>query len=96
MPISAETALSKRGLFVLNGIALIGLYLGFLIHLSGTSDSIILGLAKFLAFSGGTLGALASLAGALGSKRTTDVQNLGLFLWAGLLLVVTTFLIGII
>jgi hypothetical protein len=51
-----------------------------------SSDLNVRGLGHFLAFSGGLLGALASLAGGLGSKRTSDMQNLGLLVWAGLLL----------
>ena len=35
------------------------------------------------------LGSLASLAGGLGSKRTSDLQNIGLLVWAGLLLTFT-------
>jgi len=67
------------------GLGLI--YLGFLFGLSGTADPNVLATARFFAFSGGLFGALIAIAGALGSRRTTDMQNLGLFIWAGFLLV---------
>src|SRR2546421_628902 len=54
-----------------------------------TSDLNVRWLAHFLVISGGMLGALASLAGGLGSKRTSDLQNIGLLVWAGLLLAFT-------
>lgn len=91
-----EAALRKRVIWLLNAVGLGGLYIGFLISLTGTADTIVLNVARFFAFSGGLLAVLVSLAGALASKRTTDIQNLGLFLWSGLLLVGTVFVVQMI
>jgi drug/metabolite transporter (DMT)-like permease len=80
-----EGMLTRRNVFALNALGLIGIYLALLFRLA-SSDLNVRGLAHFLAISGGMLGAFASLAGGLGSKRTSDMQNLGLLVWAGLLL----------
>jgi len=85
-PMNVEGMLTKMRLWVANAVALALIYLGLLIFLTGTRDANVLGFARFLAVSGGMFGALASVSGALGSKKTTDLQNLGLFIWAGLLL----------
>ena len=95
MMMGMENALSKRMIWSLNAVGLGLIYLGFLIGLSGTADPNVLATARFFAFSGGLLGALVSTAGALGSRRTTDMQNLGLFLWAGFLLVFTSFVVAL-
>src|SRR2546422_11560976 len=87
-PQPMEGMLPRRNVFALNALGLIAIYLGILFRLS-SSDLIVRGLAHFLAISGGMLGALASVAGALGSKRNSDIQNLGLLVWAGLLLLFT-------
>lgn len=84
-PMSMEGMLTHRNLFALNAIALVAIWFGVLLALA-SSDLNVHSLARFLVISGGILGALGSVAGALGSKRTTDMQNLGLFIWAGLLL----------
>jgi len=87
-PQPIEGMLTRRNLFALNALGLIGIYLGILFRLA-TSDLNVRWLAHFLVISGGMLGALASLAGGLGSKRTSDLQNIGLLVWAGLLLTFT-------
>src|SRR5207249_11697412 len=87
-PQPIEGMLTRRNVFALNALGLIGIYLGILFRLA-TSDLNVRGLAHFLVISGGMLGALASLAGGLGSKRTSDLQNIGLLVWAGLLLTFT-------
>jgi hypothetical protein len=46
--------------------------------------------------SGGAFAAFFSVGGALGSKRTTDMQNIGLLVWAGLVLAATVSLLGFI
>ena len=84
-PQPIEGMLTRRNVFALNALGLIAIYLAILFRLA-SSDLNVRGLAHFLAISGGMLGALASLAGGLGSKRTSDMQNLGLLVWAGLLL----------
>ncbi|MCI4371094.1 MAG: hypothetical protein L3J78_00410 [Thermoplasmata archaeon] len=77
--------LTRRNVFFANAFALALIYLGVLVRLA-TGDANAIGLAHFLVISGAMLGAAASLAGGLGSKKTTDMQNLGLLVWAGLLL----------
>src|SRR5713226_1171049 len=69
-----EGMLTRRNVFALNVLRLV------------SGDVTLRGLAHFLTISGAMLAALASLAGGLGSKRTTDMQNLGLLIWAGVLL----------
>jgi len=93
MPMAPEAFLTKRNVWLLNAIGFVGIYLGFLLLLA-SRDSNIVAFARFLTFSGGLLGVAASTAGALGSPRTTDMQNLGLLIWAGLLFVVTTWITG--
>jgi len=39
------------------------------------------------------MAAFFSVGGALGSKRTTDMQNIGLLVWAGLVLTATVALL---
>jgi hypothetical protein len=77
--------LTRRNVFALNALGLLGIWVGLLIRL-GVNDVTGRGIGHFLVISGGILGALASLAGGLGSKRTSDLQNVGLLVWAGLLL----------
>ena len=84
-PPPIEGMLTRRNVFALNALGLAGIYLAVLIRLL-TGDPAIRGLGHFLVISGAMLAAVASLAGALGSKRTTDMQNLGLLIWAGGLL----------
>jgi hypothetical protein len=82
-----EGYLTKRNTFVLNALGLLGIYVGALLGLvAPASDSTTRGFASFLVLTGGMLAAFASLMAGLGSKRTTDIQNLGLLLWAGLVL----------
>ncbi len=87
-PMSMEGMLTRRNVFALNAIGLLAIWVGALIAI-GSGDINARGLARILAISGGVLGALGSTASALGSKRTSDMQNLGLLIWAGLLLAVS-------
>jgi hypothetical protein len=84
-PSPIEGMLTRRNVFALNALGLLGIYLAVLIR-SLNGDVTVRGLAHFLVISGAMLAALASLAGGLGSKRTSDMQNLGLLIWAGVLL----------
>jgi hypothetical protein len=77
--------LTRRNVFALNALGLLGIWVGLLIRLA-VNDVTGRGIGHFLVISGGILGALASLAGGLGSRRTSDLQNVGLLVWAGLLL----------
>jgi hypothetical protein len=84
-PQSMEGMLTRRNVFAVNGVGLFGMYLGALLALA-SRDLNVLGLAHFLVLSGGFLAAFGSLMGALGSTKTTDLQNVGLMVWAGLVL----------
>ena len=81
-----ENLLTRRNVFALNALGLLAIWIAVLVRLA-SGDLNARGFAHFLAISGGMLGAFGSVAGALGSKRTTDMQNLGLQVWAGLLLI---------
>jgi hypothetical protein len=95
MPMSPEGLLQKRTLWIANVIGLLALWFAVVIR-TVSGDASIRGFAQFLVATGAFLGAGASLAGALGSKRTTDMQNLGLLLWAGTLLVASSFYLGLV
>ncbi len=92
-PMSMEGMLTRRNVFALNAIGLLAVWLGALFAIA-SMDVNVRGLAAFLAISGGVLGAVSSLAGALGSKRTSDLQNVGLLVWAGLLLTFSVLLLA--
>jgi len=91
-PMSMEGMLTRRNVFALNGLALLVLWLAALFAII-SNDLNVRGFARFLAISGGILGALGSTGAALGSKHTTDMQNLGLFIWSGLLLAFTSWIL---
>ncbi len=83
-----EHYLSRRNVWAANAIGFLMIWIGFLIRLSGV-DATARSFAAFIIFTGGLLGVAASTAGGLGSKKTSDMQNLGLLIWAGLLFLVT-------
>lgn len=87
-PATIEGVLTRRTVFALNALALLMIYIAVLVRLA-SGDLNARGFAHVLVTTGGILGAFGSLMGALGSKRTSDMQNLGLFVWAGLLLLVS-------
>ena len=92
-PMATENLLKKRYVLGLSAVALLALWLaGIIVILSGDLNA--RGFARFLTISGGLVGAFGSVAGALGSKRTSDMQNLGLLVWAGLLLSFTISVLG--
>ncbi len=84
-PMAPEHMLSHRNVWLVNAIGLVLIWIGLLFRLVNTTDATVLHGAQFFVVSGALLGALASTAGALGSKKTTDMQNVGLFIWAGFL-----------
>ena len=92
-PMAAENLLKKRYALALNAVALLAIWLAAMIAIL-SSDLNARGFARFLTISGGLVGAFGSLAVALGSKRTSDMQNLGLLVWAGLLLSFTISVLG--
>ncbi len=87
-----DSYLTRRNVWAMNAIALLAIWIGFLIRLSNV-DATARSFAFFLIFTGGLLGVLGSTAGALGSKKSSDLQNLGLLIWAGLLLVATVWMV---
>src|SRR6266849_3255734 len=84
-PMATENLLKKRYVIALNALGLLAIWLAVIIVI-WTNDLNARGFARFLTISGGLIAAFGSLAAALGSKRTSDMQNLGLLVWAGLLL----------
>lgn len=88
-PMGLEGLLTKRMIWVLNVVGILGIFVGFLVDLSRPTDYTAIAFARVVAFGGGLVAVVASLAGALASRRTTDSQNLGLLIWAGLLLLFT-------
>lgn len=95
MPMSPEGLMKKRFIWTANVLALGAIWLAVLIRL-WSGDASIRGFAQFLVVSAALLGSSMSLAGALASKRTTDMQNFGLLVWAGFLLVASGFYLGIV
>jgi hypothetical protein len=87
-PMATENLLKKRYVIALNALGLLAIWLALIIVI-WTNDLNARGFARFLTISGGLIAAFGSLAAALGSKRTSDMQNLGLLVWAGLLLTFT-------
>lgn len=83
-----EGYLTARNVFALNALGLVAIWIAVLVRLAA-GDPNARNFASFLTISGGMLAAFGSVMGALGSRRTTDMQNLGLFVWAGLLLLFT-------
>lgn len=93
-PMNLENLLTKRIIWAANALGILLVYFAVLLQLA-SGDVNVVGFANFLAVTGGLIAALASVTGALGSKRTTDLQNLGLLLWAALFLTVSLAVIGI-
>ena len=87
-PRPLEGYLTRRNVFVLNAFGLALIWLATLMRLAA-GDIYSRNIEHFLIISGGMLAAFASVMAGLGSKRTTDIQNLGLLLWAGLVLLFT-------
>ncbi len=90
-PMTPEHMLSHRNVWLVNAIGLVVIWIGMLVHLASPADATSLHIAQFFVVSGALLGALASTAGALGSKKTTDLQNVGLLVWAGSLALLAGF-----
>ena len=93
-PMAPEHWLSRRNVWTVNALGLVMIWLGMLFRLLSTADATVLAAARFFVISGALVGALASTAGALGSKKTTDMQNLGLLVWAGFLISLAGFVLA--
>ncbi len=87
-PMAPEHLLSRRNVWTINALGLVMIWLGMLFRLLSTTDTTVLAAARFFVISGALVAALGSTAGALGSHKTTDLQNLGLLVWAGFLVTV--------
>jgi hypothetical protein len=83
-----EGYLTPRNVFALNALGLVAIWIAILVRIAA-GDPNTRNFAFFLVITGGIFAAFGSVMGALGSKRTTDMQNLGLLVWAGLVLVFT-------
>ncbi len=84
-PMSPENILSRRNVWFVNVLGLGMIWLAFILRL--VSDDVnLLKFDIFLVISGAVLVGLTNVAAALGSKKTTDMQNLGLFIWSGFVL----------
>jgi len=83
---TVEGLLTKRMVWFVNVIGLLGIFIAFVIDLSRPTDNTVIAFGRLLGFGGALLAILISTAAALGSRRTTDMQNVGLFIWAGFLL----------
>ncbi len=88
MMMTPEHWLSRRNVWTINALGLVMIWLGMLFRLINTADTTVRAAAWFFVITGALIAALASTAGALGSKKTTDMQNLGLLVWAGFLVTV--------
>ncbi len=93
-PMAPEHLLSHRNVWLVNAIGLVMIWIGMILRFINLTDTTVLHGAQFFVVSGALLGALASTAGALGSKKTTDIQNMGLFVWAGFLVLVAGLALG--
>ena len=84
-PMSLEGQLTRRNVFFANALGLAMIWLAFILALV-SQDPNLIKFDFFLVITGAVIAALANVAAALGSRRTTDMQNLGLLVWSGLLL----------
>ncbi len=92
-PMTPEHLLSHRNVFFANAFGLVLIWLAMILRLV-TTDVNLAKFDVFLIFTGGILAAAASIGAALGSKKTTDMQNVGLFVWAGLVLAFAAYAVG--
>ena len=81
-PMAPEHMLSRRNVWFANAFGLALIWFAYILRLV-SADPNLLKFDVFLVVTGALIAALSSLAAALGSKKTTDMQNLGLFIWAG-------------
>ena len=92
-PMNPEHYLTHRNVWAASAIGLFLMWLGFLVALTRSTDLNVIAFEGFLIITGGMMGAFVSTAAALGSRKTTDMQNQGLFIWAGFLLVASALLL---
>jgi hypothetical protein len=84
-PMTPEHMLSRRNVWFVNVLGLVMIWLALILRLVSL-DPNLLKFDIFLIVTGVVLAALVNVAAALGSKKTTDMQNLGLFIWSGFLI----------
>ncbi len=91
MPDEARPEIRKRAIALFVAIGIFLLWLGLiLITLDGAS---LRDVGVIIGITGSLFAFVVALAGALGSKRTTDYQNLGLLIVAAALLLVAVGLV---
>jgi hypothetical protein len=83
-PMSPENMLSRRNVWGANLIGLGLIWVAFMLRIVSL-DANVLKVGDFLVITGAVFAAVVNLAAALGSKRTSDMQNLGLLVWTGFL-----------
>ena len=93
-PMTPEHLLSRRNVWFVNVLGLGMVWLALILRLVSL-DPNLLKFDIFLVITGVVLAALINVAAALGSKRTTDMQNLGLFIWSGLLIAFGAAVMGV-
>ncbi len=84
-PMSIEGQLTRRNVFYANALGLVMIWFAFILRLL-SGDPNVAKFAVFLVVTGAIGAALANVAAALGSKKTSDLQNAGLFVWSGFLI----------
>ncbi len=83
-PMTPENVLSRRNVWGANLIGLGLIWVAFMLRIVSL-DANVLKVADFLILTGAVFAAVVNLAAALGSKRTSDLQNFGLLVWTGFL-----------
>jgi hypothetical protein len=81
---AGEGILSKKGVFAIIAFGLFLVWVGALVVISDPASLDVRAFAEMLRVTGALLAVVAAIAGALGSRRTTDWQNFGLLVLAGL------------
>lgn len=79
----AEGLLTKKGIWVLLVVGTFFMWVGWVISIYGNAaDRDVMRFAQLVFVSGGLWNVLSAVAGALGSRKTSDWQNVGLLVLA--------------
>src|SRR5574340_267101 len=92
-PMTLESQLTHRNVFFANALGLLMIWFAYILRIVST-DPNLLKLDVFLVITGALLAALANVAAALASKKTSDMQNVGLFIWSGFLVTAAAYLLA--
>ena len=93
MPMTLEGQLSRRNVWFANVLGLGLMWFAFILRLV-SADPNVAKFAVFLVISGAVGATLINLAAALASKKTTDMQNVGLLVWSGFVLAFAAAILG--